>query len=83
MEWPLSPITAPLHRPQAERGSVRNGIEQGLVEGQAFNAALIDPLLERSFRRSELLSKGRNSPLAGQTLKGAVSAVFIEGHQVF
>ncbi|MCA6063104.1 dihydroorotase [Thalassolituus marinus] len=59
------------------------GIEQGLVEGQAFNAALIDPLLERSFRRSELLSKGRNSPLAGQTLKGAVSAVFIEGHQVF
>ena len=59
------------------------GIEQGLVEGQAFNAVLIDPLLERSFRRSELLSKGRNSPLAGQTLKGAVSAVFIEGHQVF
>lgn len=59
------------------------GVEQGLAEGLAFNAALIDPQQERSFRRSELLSKGRNSPLAGQTLKGSVSAVFIEGCQVF
>lgn len=58
------------------------GLKHGLVEGNWFNAALIDPSQEQRYRRSELFSQGRNSPLAGQTLKGKVSAVFIEGRQV-
>lgn len=59
------------------------GTEQGLKEGLWFNAALINPTSERSFRRSTLLSKGRNSPVAGQTLSGEVSAVFVDGREVF
>lgn len=58
------------------------GLEHGLKEGAWFNAALIDPEAEQRYRRSELHSQGRNTPLAGQTLKGKVSAVFIEGRQV-
>lgn len=59
------------------------GLTQTLQEGAWFNAVLIDPTFERTFRRSQLLSKGRNSPVAGQTLKGAASAVFVEGRLVF
>lgn len=58
------------------------GLEHGLKEGACFNAALINPEQEQRYRRSELHSQGRNSPLAGQTLKGKVSAVFVEGRQV-
>ena len=59
------------------------GLSQSLQEGQWFNAALINPASERTFRRSQLLSKGRNTPIAGLTLKGAVSAVFVDGRKVF
>lgn len=59
------------------------GQNQSLCEGNWFNAALINPHAEQSFRRSTLLSKGRNSPVAGKTLKGAVNAVFIDGRKVF
>lgn len=58
------------------------GIEHGLYEGASFNAALIDPQAERSYRRIELYSQGRNSPLAGQVLKGVATAVFIDGRKV-
>lgn len=58
------------------------GLEHGLVEGSVFNAALIDPNQERCFRRSQLLSQGRNSPVAGLTLKGSASAVFVDGCRV-
>lgn len=58
------------------------GFEHGLQEGQLFNAALIDPNQERCFRRSHLLSQGRNSPVAGLTLKGAATAVFVDGRKV-
>lgn len=58
------------------------GLEHGLVEGMAFNAALIDTHQERCFRRSHLLSQGRNSPVAGLTLKGSASAVFVDGRKV-
>ncbi len=59
------------------------GQNQSLSEGNWFNAVLINPDAEQSFRRSTLLSKGRNSPVAGKTLKGAVNAVFIDGRKVF
>ncbi|MCD8521807.1 MAG: dihydroorotase [Saccharospirillaceae bacterium] len=59
------------------------GQNQSLSEGNWFNAALINPDAGQSFRRSTLLSKGRNSPVAGKTLKGAVNAVFIDGRKVF
>lgn len=58
------------------------GLEHGLYEGAWFNAALIDPQAQRSYRRKELVSQGRNSPVAGQTLLGAVTAVFVEGRKV-
>lgn len=59
------------------------GVEQGLKEGLWFNATLINPVPERTFRRAELISKGRNTPVSGQTLKGEVSAVFVDGREVF
>lgn len=58
------------------------GLQHGLQEGNPMNAALIDPEKVRCFRRSELLSQGRNSPVAGLSLKGAASCVFVEGAQV-
>ena len=58
------------------------GMGHGLKEGSLFNAALIDPAQERCFRRSHLLSQGRNSPVAGLTLKGAATAVFVDGRKV-
>lgn len=58
-------------------------LKHDLAEGSNFNAALINPSVERTFRRSQLLSKGRNSPVAGSTLKGAATAVFVDGRMVF
>lgn len=59
------------------------GLDHGLKEGAWFSAALIDPAAERSFSAQDLYSKGKNSPLNGDTLKGSVSAVFVDGRQVF
>ena len=59
------------------------GLQHSLKEGNWFNAALIDPAAERSFSNSSLYSKGKNSPVVGETLKGSVSAVFIDGRKVF
>lgn len=59
------------------------GLEHGLYEGAWFNAILVNPAAEHRYRRSELHSQGRNSPLAGQTLKGKVSMVFVDGREVF
>lgn len=58
------------------------GIEHGLFEGAWFNAALINPEAECSYRRKELISQGRNSPVAGRTLKGVATAVFVDGRRV-
>ena len=59
------------------------GFAHSLTEGAVFNAALVEPSAQHHYRRSELYSQGRNSPLAGQTLSSRVSAVFVEGKQVF
>ncbi|MFY9178581.1 MAG: dihydroorotase [Venatoribacter sp.] len=58
------------------------GLEQGFKVGNEFNALLYQPNTQHRYRRSELASKGRNSPLAGLTLKGEVQAAFVVGKQV-
>jgi|GEM_PF-4198264 len=58
-------------------------MEQSLKEESWFNAALIDPQAVRSVSKSSLYSKGKNSPLNNQDVKGSVSAVFVDGRRVF
>jgi len=52
----------------------------GLAEGNDFSAALINTNAQADW--SQLSSKGRNIPCAGEPLKGAVSALFVNGAQV-
>ena len=59
------------------------GMEQSLKEESWFNAVLIDPQAVRSVSKSSLYSKGKNSPLTDQEVKGSVSAVFVDGRRVF
>ncbi|MEN9464932.1 MAG: hypothetical protein RL217_1113 [Pseudomonadota bacterium] len=59
------------------------GMTHGLKVGNEFSAVLYQPDAVHRYRRSELASKGRNSPLAGQTLQGEVKAAFVAGERVF
>lgn len=59
------------------------GMQQGLIEGADFNAALIHPDTPITVSRRALKSRGGNIPCPGEQLKGNVSYVFIGGRHVF
>lgn len=61
---------------------ILGGTRHGLREGHFLNAALVDAQAEVRLSDDHLHSKGRNIPCLGQTLKGKVEALFIDGSQV-
>lgn len=60
------------------------GVDFGsLIEGSAADLAIIDPELEWTVDRADFLSKGRNTPLHGQTFKGQVVSTIVAGEVKF
>jgi dihydroorotase len=60
------------------------GVEGGcLAEGAPGDVALVDPEREWTYDPAQGFSKSRNSPWAGQTLKGRVTATVVEGRLVY
>jgi len=57
-------------------------LNQGITEGNDFNAVLYQPAQEETVAANLLASRGHNHPLIGKTVIGKVNAVFIEGVQV-
>lgn len=58
------------------------GLQQSLAEGNAFNAVLFNPEDNVTITPAHLISRGRNHPALGKTLKGNISRVFVEGKQI-
>ena len=50
-----------------------------IAEGRAANLCIFDPVHSWKLKAEDLLSKGKNSPLIGQTLKGKVKATIYSG----
>ncbi len=56
------------------------GITRGsLKKGSAADITIIDPSRERVFEERGIVSKSKNSPFIGWTLKGLVTEVFVDG----
>ena len=54
-----------------------------IAEGKAASLCIFDPAHSWTLKAEDLLSKGKNSPLIGQTLKGKVKATIYAGNISF
>ena len=54
-----------------------------IVEGKTANLCIFDPVTIWTLKAEDLLSKGKNSPLIEQQLKGKVKATIYEGNISF
>lgn len=60
------------------------GIEAGTVqEGVPADITIIDPNKEQVIDTNKFVSKGKNSPFNGQTLKGIVNVTIVDGKVVY
>ena len=60
------------------------GIPGGrLIEGAQADLALIDPEFEYVLMGEDILSKSKNSPFIGETLKGRNELIMVEGKIVW
>ena len=55
----------------------------GLFEGVVVDMVLFDPELDWTVESARFLSKGRNTPLEGRSLRGKVSTLFVGGRCVY
>ena len=54
-----------------------------LAVGEYANLALIDPAEQWVLQPETMLSRGRNTPFAGWTMRGRVQQTYYRGHQVY
>ena len=59
------------------------GIAAGLALGEQANLTLVDVKTRRLYDEAGLVSRGKNSPIIGQSLAGEVLLTFSEGRQVY
>lgn len=60
------------------------GLERGsLAVGSAADVAIIDPDCEWTLQAAELLSKSKNTPFDGWTMKGAAVCTLVDGRVVY
>lgn len=58
------------------------GLKQSLTTGSTFNAVLFNPEGETRISPANLTSRGHNHPALNKTVKGSISAVFIDGQRL-
>jgi dihydroorotase len=77
---PLETLIAALtHRP-ASTFRLAGGT---LQPGSRADITLLDPDAEWTVDAARMLSKGKNTPLLGQRLRGRVLATFVDGRRVY
>jgi len=66
-----------------QSANILNVKKPEITEGNAANLCIFDPSKVWSLKAEDLLSKGKNSPLIGQQLKGKVKITIYEGTIAF